>query len=155
MINVQQSNAEVASVQSSKLPGQSSTVSPKQPTSPATVASDTASSIPASPPTSVTVFSAAGGGTETPTTVREVPPPSSRVRELLLDLTADNKAIASKHRLQPKTRISVLQASDISFQPNWCSLFLQLKCLFSAVLTFVPVEVLVTRVSGIHLGIGL
>ena len=118
MINVQQSNAEVGSVQSPKLPGQSSTVSPKQPTSPATVATDTASSIPASPPTSVTVFSAAGGGTETPTTVREVPPPSSRVRELLLDLTADNKAIASKHRLQPKTRISVLQASDISFQSN-------------------------------------
>jgi len=38
---------------------------------------------------------------------------------------------------------------------NWCSFLLQLKCLFSAVLTFVPVEALVTRVSGIHLGTGL
>ena len=36
------------------------------------------------------------------------------MKETLLDLTAASKAIASKHRLHPKTRSSVLQAVD-----NW------------------------------------
>jgi len=40
--------------------------------------------------------------------------PAGRVREHLLDLTAENKSIASKHRLHPKTRSSVLQAIE-----NW------------------------------------
>jgi len=66
------------------------------------------SSAPTSPP--VTPVSA---GIQTSRKADEVPA-SDTVRENLLDLTAENKFIASKHRLHPKTRSSVLQAVE-----NW------------------------------------
>jgi len=104
-------NDEVGSVQTSKLAGRSSTVSAQQPTSPTNlqqptspttvgVDSPTASSTPASPP-----ISPVWAGT-----YEERAP--GAIREVLLDLTADNKSIASRHRLYPKTRSSVLQAVE-------------------------------------------
>jgi len=44
-------------------------------------------------------------------------------REDLLDLVADNRAIASRHRLHPKTRSSVLQAGHILYDIQFTLLF--------------------------------
>ena len=109
VVLVVQSNAGVMSVQTStsKVSGRSS----QQPTSPSTTVpanSTPASTTPASPP--VTPVSS---GTDLSKRTDERPQ-SNRVRENLLDLSAANKAIASKHRLHPKTRSSVVQAVD-----NW------------------------------------
>ena len=86
----------------SKLPDHRSKPSKQQPASPFPDSTPTTpASLPVSPGTEVLK--------ETPTS-----PPPSRVTEHLLNLSVDNKAIASKHRLHPKTRSSVLQAVE-----NW------------------------------------
>jgi len=108
---VWQSTADVGSVQTSKLPGPSLRISQQQPTSPTTVPANSAL-VPSSPssPAATSVSSRTDTSNKSP----EGPPASHRIRENLLDLTAANKAIASKHRLHPKTRSSVLQAVE-----NW------------------------------------
>jgi len=110
---MQKSSGEVGSDQTlRKLSDRSSSVSPQQPTSPTTVPADVptpaTSTTPAPPPASPVT---AGVGLQT----HEGPGTTSYpAREHLLDLTAENKSIASKHRLHPKTRSSVLQAVE-----NW------------------------------------
>jgi len=104
---LQQSNGQDGSVQTSKVVGPSSSRLPTSPTSPTTVPSlNSALSSPVSP-----LITPVTAGRETLKDTRDALSPR-RAREHLVDLTADNKDIASKHRLHPKTRTSVLQTVD-------------------------------------------